>query len=264
MSAYRTQIPLLTHEEKEKWMSMLTALRQAIIGTIFDWCTEGLTNFWRSTEHGKMFRDGGKVHGNVCPQAIGNKNGIGCLLDPNDLPFNPAFQSIMRLNTINFGNDSKVGKAHKLKTLPTSYVDELESFFFTIAYLCMRYSRAVPDHGNFSDPKWISDPLSYAAIMEKERISDNGILAWSHSRGEAVLFTGFFKDLVACLIKAREADRMFQMHEDVLKRGKQAFHLEDCRTSSRSSEDQRKDDVISAYAGFIRGIDDVLSRITQL
>jgi len=40
MSAYRTQIPLLTHEEKGKWMSMLTALRQAIFGTIFDWCTE--------------------------------------------------------------------------------------------------------------------------------------------------------------------------------------------------------------------------------
>jgi len=199
-----------------------------------------------------MFRDSGKVHGNVCPQAIGNKNGIGCLLDPNDLPFNPAFQSIMRLNTINFGNDSSnARKAHMLKTLPTSYVDELESFFFTIAYLCMRYSRAVPDHGKFSDPKWISDPLSYAAIMEKERISDNGIMAWSHSRGEAVLFTGFFKDLVACLIKAREADRMFHC-------------LKDCRTSSRSSENQMRDDVMSAYAGFIRGIDDVLSRITQL
>lgn len=264
MSAYRTQIPLLTHEEKGKWMSMLTALRQVVIGRFSTGALEGLTDFWLLTEHGKMFRDGGKLHGNVCPQAIGNKNGIGCLLHPNDLPFNPAFQSIMRLNTVNFGNDSNARKAYMLKTLPTSYVDELESFFFTIAYLCMRYSRAVPDHGNFSDPKWISDPLSYAAIMEKERISDNGILAWSHSRGEAVLFTGFFKDLVACLIKAREADRMFQMHEDALKRGMQAFYLKDCRTSSRSSEDQRQDDVMTAYAGFIRGIDDVLSRITQL
>jgi hypothetical protein len=215
-----------------------------------------------------MFRDGGKVHGNVCPQAIGNKNGVGCLLDPNDLPFNPAFQSIMRLNKVNFGNGSDAPKAHILEMLPTSYVDDLESFFFTIAYLCMRYSRAVADPGNFSDPKWISDPLSYAAIMEKERISDHGILAWSHSRGEAVLFTEFFKDLVVCLIKAREADRMFQMRDDALKHGMRGahrtFYLEAFRTSSRSSEDQREDDIMSAYAGFIRGIDEVLSRITQL
>lgn len=40
MSTHGTQIPLLTYEEKEKWMSLFTALRQAIIGTIFDWCSE--------------------------------------------------------------------------------------------------------------------------------------------------------------------------------------------------------------------------------
>lgn len=173
----------------------------------------------------------------------------------------------MRLNKVNLENDSNVRKAHMLKTLPTSYVDELESFFFTIAYLCMRYSRAVADPDNFSDPKWISHPLSYAAIMEKERISDHGILAWSHSSGEAVLFTGFFKDLVACLIKAREADRLFQMREDAFRHGTrraQTFYLEDYRTSSRSPEDQRGDDIMSAYADFIRSIDEVLSRITQL
>ena len=171
----------------------------------------------------------------------------------------------MRLNIVNLRNDSSAQKAYMLETLPTSYVDELESFFFSVAYLCMRHSRAVVDQDNFSDPKWISDPLSYTAIMEKERISDHGILAWSHSRGEAVLFTGFFKDLVASLIKAREANRIFQMREDALKRGTlEAKPFHDYRTSSRSPEDQRKDDIVTAYADFIRGIDGVLSRIAQL
>ena len=58
MSAYRTQIPLLTHEEKGKWMSMLTALRQVVIGRFSTGTLERLTNFWLLTEHGKMFRDG--------------------------------------------------------------------------------------------------------------------------------------------------------------------------------------------------------------
>ena len=208
-----------------------------------------------------MFQDSGKVHGNVCPQAIGNKGGIGCLLDPNDLPFNPAFQSILRLDPINFGNVSKARKIYMLKTLPTSYVDELESFFFTIAYLCMRYSRALPDPEKFSDPKWISDPLSYDAIMDKARICDIGISAWSHSRGEAVLFTGFFERLVACLIKAREAE--FQMREDALKHGTRRAQIFTLKESG-SFEDQRQKDVMSAYDGFINGIDEVLSRITQL
>ncbi|KIM47425.1 hypothetical protein M413DRAFT_6781 [Hebeloma cylindrosporum] len=240
-----TQIPLLTNEEKSKWRTIFMTIRQAIL------------------EHSKMFRENGIIHGNVCPQTIGNQTGLG-FLDSMNMPFNPAFQSLVRLNIVNIGTDSNARKAHMLEKLPTSYVDDLESFFYSLAYLCMRYSRAVPDHDNFAEPKWTWDPLSYAAIMEKERIYDHGILAWSHSRGEAVLFTAFFKDLVACLKKAREADRNFQMRQDAFKHGTRrahTFYLEDL---PQRSADQRESDVITAYVGFISGIDEVLSRIREL
>jgi hypothetical protein len=218
-----------------------------------------------------MFRDSNKLHGNICPQTIGNKNGIGYLLDSNSKPFNPAFQSMLRLNKINLGNDFDNNLAQKLKKMKTSYVDELESFFYVIAYMCMRYSRRVMTNAEGPpNPIWISDPLSYNAVIAKERISDfnfHGALPWPHSTGEAVLFSGLFKALVTSLIKAREADSHFQLQGGALTPGNlpsQTCYLEDHRFSSRSLGEQRVYDVVGAYSAFVVGIDEVLSRVTQL
>lgn len=60
--------------------------------------------------------------------------------------------------------------AHDALLIPTSYVDDLESFIFVLADFCMRNSNTFRRLSEFAAvPKWIVDPVSHAALIEKRK-----------------------------------------------------------------------------------------------
>ncbi|KIM47429.1 hypothetical protein M413DRAFT_416159 [Hebeloma cylindrosporum] len=108
--------------------------------------------------------------------------------------------------------------AHGALLIPTTYVDDLESFIFVLADFCMRNSNTFR---RFSEsptiPKWISDPVSHAALIEKERILEHGICAWEHEPAELFVFAKLFEDLARHLKRARDAEQMYRTIDEAVR-----------------------------------------------
>ena len=110
--------------------------------------------------------------------------------------------------------------AHDALLIPTSYVDDLESFIFVLADFCMRNSNTFRRLSEFAAvPKWIVDPVSHAALIEKERILDHGICAWEHEPPELLVFSKLFEDLTKHLKRARDAEKMYQTIDEAVRCG---------------------------------------------
>jgi len=103
--------------------------------------------------------------------------------------------------------------------IPTSHVDDLESFIFVLADFCMRNSKTYRRLSEFPVPRWIMDPVSHAALIEKELILEHGICAWEHDPAEFVVFSKLFVDLAKHLRRARDAERMYQTIDEAMRCG---------------------------------------------
>ena len=63
------------------------------------------------------------------------------------------------------------------------------------------------------------DPVSHAALIEKERILEHGICAWEHEPAELFIFSKLFEDLGKHLKRARDAEKMYQTIDEAVRCG---------------------------------------------
>lgn len=152
--------------------------------------------------------------------------------------------------------------AHDALLIPTSYVDDLESFIFVLADFCMRNSNTIRRLSEFA-PKWIADPVSQAALIEKESILDHGICAWPHEPAELLVFSKLFEDLAKYLKRARDAEKMYQTIDEADRCGNRwssvAVRMDDGQRQQLLV--RRRIEVGRAYAFFVEAFHTALKQI---
>ncbi|KAF8905732.1 hypothetical protein CPB84DRAFT_1844736 [Gymnopilus junonius] len=135
---------------------------QEILAAIFD----------AISEHQRVWKCSGTIHGNINPDTLfigsssPNTRERGFIKPPT--PYdqaNPMFQSVNALSRT---------VLHRSNALPLDYLDDLESFYYVIAWLALAYigpGRRL-SRQDFPDvlKHWASDPYSRKAVLKKQEI----------------------------------------------------------------------------------------------
>ncbi|KAF8167333.1 hypothetical protein B0H34DRAFT_803599 [Crassisporium funariophilum] len=121
-------------------------------------------------EHRDLWLHSGILHGNINLSTIHISNGAaadapqGFLVYPHHTTQpDPTFQSVMSLSS---------SVLHRKRILPTDYLDDLESFYYVLAYISIAYTSPhafLPPHSlPPSLAMWAGDPTSRESVLEKE------------------------------------------------------------------------------------------------
>ena len=173
-------------------------------------------------------------------------------------------KSIVANTTSSAPSNAHAVAAHDALLIPTSYVDDLESFIFVLADFCMRNSNTFRRRSEFpAVPKWISDPVSHAALIEKERILEHGICAWEHEPAELFVFSKLFEDLAKNLKRARAVEKMYRTIDEALRCGNRwsglAVNMDDSQRHQLLV--RRRIEVGRAYTFFVEAFHSALRQI---
>ncbi|KDR71038.1 hypothetical protein GALMADRAFT_229701 [Galerina marginata CBS 339.88] len=138
---------------------------QEILGAVYD----------AILDHQKVWETSGTIHSNVNPDILylgcssPTSRERGFLKATKNQTFkNPMFQSVMALS------NSILGR----QTYPLDYLDDLESFYYIIAWFSMAYTGPGKRRPRSDLPDvlacWTSDPFSREAVLEKEAMLFGG------------------------------------------------------------------------------------------
>ncbi|KAF8971761.1 hypothetical protein BDZ97DRAFT_2025276 [Flammula alnicola] len=122
--------------------------------------------------HKRNYMSTGTIHGNVTVDTIfigGHPDAPtaqGFLVHPSPMTADPTFKSVMALS-------------HTLRRtylLPVDYLDDLESFFYVLAWMCYAYDGVVNGPPHFVPvhqralalSRWAASPSSRESVLEKE------------------------------------------------------------------------------------------------